>query len=53
MFYTIIECTRSEDLAEEVQKMLDDGWKPQGGVAAMCFGTVELIPYYSQALIKE
>ncbi len=59
MRYTILELTSVTELATEVEKLIADGWKPQGGVSAMCYiqhhydATPDSYTYYSQAMIKE
>lgn len=46
MKYEIVEAPELYKLEEMVNEELENGWKPQGGVAATKYG------YYSQAMIK-
>lgn len=47
--YYILDNTSTVKLSEEVNSMIEQGWKPQGGVAIL---RIESIWYY-QAMIKE
>ena len=37
-------------LEDDVREMIDDGWKPQGGI---CVNGIDDDEYYYQAMIKE
>ena len=50
MKYKIIESSYLFDLEDKVNKHLEDGWEPQGGVALLPFGFSDR---FVQALIKE
>lgn len=50
MEYFVVEETSSEDLAEMVNEMLQEGWKLQGGVSVAFDRAYR---YFCQALIKE
>ena len=53
MEYTIIETTSRTLLIMEVERHINKGWIPQGGVS--CFENPNSIPkqhYYVQAMIK-
>jgi hypothetical protein len=53
MEYTIIETTSRTLLIMEVERHINKGWIPQGGVS--CFENPRSIPkqhYYVQAMIK-
>ena len=50
MEYMVLQYTSREDLASNVEKACDAGWRPQGGVAVAAAGG-RLI--YVQAIILE
>ena len=54
MQYIVIEEISVEDLAKGVNKMIADGWRPQGGVSISLSESPEY-QYYAaaQAMIKE
>ena len=43
--YTVVSVTKLSDLKESVERHLNEGWQPLGGVAALIAG-------YFQALVK-
>lgn len=60
MKYIIIEQLDHESLIEDVNKKLDEGWKPQGGVSMATYifkdprrDYEEIRDYYCQALVRE
>lgn len=51
MKYKIIEKESKIDLEREINKLIDDGWEPIGGISYSCgYGYGE---NYVQAVIKE
>ena len=50
MQYMIVTNYRPEDLATEVNKLIKDGWKPQGGISMADKGGMNLT--FAQALVK-
>lgn len=54
MQYLIIEETNTDNLAEEVNKKIIEGWRPQGGVSITLSESDEY-QYYSaaQAMVRE
>lgn len=50
MEYIIIERDDVDDLSEKINSLMEDGWKPQGGVSAYSF---DLHYYYCQAMIRK
>lgn len=49
MKYVILRRTTIEDLIDIVNKCMELGWEPQGGVAVEYGG----VPYFMQAVVKE
>lgn len=47
--YTIVNETSHYDLAEQVRKLIKDGWRPQGGVSAHTVGWGQV---WAQAMVK-
>jgi len=45
MEYKVVAKVRLYELEEEVNKLIKDGWKPQGGIA--------VTSAYAQAMVKE
>lgn len=55
MRYEIVQCASLRDFEMKIQEMIDDSWKPQGGVAVV-FVPTSLGPSdlrYAQAMIRE
>jgi hypothetical protein len=50
MKYLIVEATSAQALQQNVQKYLDDGWQPLGGLAVATYGMGQW--WYYQALFK-
>lgn len=50
MKYFVVQEKSSQDLADVVNKMLQDGWKLQGGLSV---AADQGYWYYCQALVKE
>lgn len=50
MHYRAVEETSPYKLQNEVEKLLEQGWKLQGGIAIMKSGMYD---YYCQAMVKE
>lgn len=50
MMYKVVETNYRYDLMEQVDRLIQDGWRCQGGVS-MCKGATR--DYYSQAMVKE
>lgn len=54
MKYIIVEEFGScEDLTEKVNQLIEQGWRPQGGVAVIAAPEDGLNDGYCQAMIKE
>lgn len=56
MVYDVIVASTPHDLAIEVNRRIQDGWKPLGGVAAMLVDYEHVtyrIEKYAQALVRE
>lgn len=52
--YKILEFTSISYLERAVQKLMKEGWKPQGGVNAVGGGSTGTgNAYYQQAMVKE
>lgn len=47
--YQIIYEKSHYDLAEQVRKLIKDGWRPQGGVSAQTVGPGQI---WAQAMVK-
>jgi uncharacterized protein DUF1737 len=50
MKYLIAEANSAADLQKKVQKYIEEGWEPLGGVSVATYGA--LTWWYYQALIK-
>lgn len=52
MKYMILVESDIDDLEDAVKMLMQDGWKPQGGVAVICSDKVEAMRYH-QAMTKD
>lgn len=57
MDYTIVFCHDKRDIESQVNRYIENGWKPQGGISIMynddqIYGYPSGI-YFAQAMIKE
>ena len=52
MEYKVIEANKALDLQEEVNRHIQDGWVPLGGVAVV-FSSTSNYWWFYQAMIKE
>ena len=53
MEYKIVMGMEFEDLAREVSREIELGWRPLGGVCASWYGETDGCTEYLQAMIKE
>ena len=51
MEYIIIERDNAGDLSEKINRLMGDGWKPQGGVSA--YSSTGHRDYYCQAVVRK
>ena len=53
--YTVVTDRDENELAEEVDHLLDDGWRPCGGVAMTSWADSDHVLYllFAQALTRE
>jgi hypothetical protein len=53
MQYCVVEEKNTKKLEEQVNLLLSQGWKPQGGVCAVVIAPALNVWYYQQAMVKE
>jgi hypothetical protein len=52
MTYTVVEAQSAEQLQEQVQALLNEGWQPQGGIAVAIADYAGVPSWYYQAMIR-
>lgn len=53
MRYLVSRSRKLDDLVDNVNELIDEGWKPLGGVTAYSYGIQNQHKEYAQAMIKE
>jgi len=46
MQYKIVECGTADELEKKVEMLMEDGWKPQGGVSVSVMGALSEDTFY-------
>lgn len=53
MEYTVVKENNLDELIRKVTALIEQGWKPQGGIAAAIIAPIAKIYIFYQAMIKE